>query len=58
MAPLAGLIETPLAHGGLAGAIAEAVVALAVTGVFIAVWLRERSARKSRAAAGITEQDD
>ena len=31
-----------LAHGGLAGAIAEALMVLAVVGVLGAVWLRER----------------
>lgn len=36
MAALAGLI----AHGGLAGAIVEGLVALTVVGVLVAVWLR------------------
>ena len=31
-----------VAHGGLAGAIAEAFVALAVAAILLAVWLRER----------------
>jgi hypothetical protein len=31
-----------LAHGGVAGAIAEASIALLVLAVFVAVWLRER----------------
>jgi hypothetical protein len=35
-----------IAHGGTAGAIGEAVLAVAVVGVLIAVWLRERSARR------------
>jgi hypothetical protein len=38
VAPLPALI----AHGGLAGAIVETLVVLAVVGVFVAVWLRER----------------
>jgi hypothetical protein len=38
VAPVAGLV----AHGGLWGAIGEGVVALAVVGVLVAVWLRER----------------
>jgi hypothetical protein len=38
VAALAGLI----AHGGLAGALVEGLVALAVAGVLVAVWLRER----------------
>jgi hypothetical protein len=40
----AGLI----AHGGVAGAIVEATLLVAVTGVFVAVWLRERRARDGR----------
>jgi hypothetical protein len=38
MASLSELI----AHGGVAGAIVEALVVLAIVGVFVAVWLRER----------------
>jgi hypothetical protein len=38
VAALAGLI----AHGGVAGAIVEALVLVAIAGVFLAVWLRER----------------
>jgi hypothetical protein len=38
VAPLPALT----AHGGLAGAIVETLVVLAVVGVFVAVWLRER----------------
>jgi hypothetical protein len=36
-----------VAHGGTAGAIAEALIALVVIGVLVAVWLRERSARRA-----------
>jgi hypothetical protein len=39
-----------IAHGGVYGAIAEAVLALAVGGLFLWVWLRER--RRSRAEGG------
>ena len=35
-----------IAHGGTAGAIGEGILAVAVVGVLIAVWLRERSARR------------
>jgi hypothetical protein len=35
-----------IAHGGVYGAIAEALVALVVGGLFVWVWLRER--RRSR----------
>ena len=41
------MISPVLAHGGLAGAIAEGAIALAVVGVFVAIWLRERSARQA-----------
>jgi hypothetical protein len=44
VAALAGLI----AHGGVGGAIVEALVALSIAGLFLAVWLRERRARRSR----------
>jgi hypothetical protein len=45
MAPLAELV----AHGGVAGAIVEASVAVAVVAGLVAVWLRERSARREDA---------
>jgi hypothetical protein len=35
-----------IAHGGVGGAIVEAVLVLGVAAVFVAVWLRERRARK------------
>ena len=38
MALVAGLV----AHGGLAGALVESLVVLAVISVLVAVWLRER----------------
>ena len=57
MDPLA-LNELVLAHGGIPGAIAEASVALAVIGLFGSIWLRERSARKSRDQRGVRERDD
>jgi hypothetical protein len=44
VAAVAGLI----AHGGTAGAIVEAALLVAVTGVFVAVWVRERRARAER----------
>jgi hypothetical protein len=52
------MIAALIAHGGLVGAIAEASIAIVVTGVFVAVWLRERSARKSKASAEFTDPDD
>jgi hypothetical protein len=42
MGALAGLV----AHGGVAGAVAEALVGVAVLGLFVAVWLRERRVRE------------
>jgi len=36
------VIISLLAHGGVPGAIAEGAIAIAVIGVFVAVWLRER----------------
>ena len=33
-----------VAHGGVAGAIVEALLAVSVAAVFFAVWLRERRA--------------
>jgi hypothetical protein len=47
-----------LAHGGAAGAIAEAFVGIAVVGVLVAVWLRERSARREEARSGLSEPED
>jgi len=47
-----------IAHGGLAGAIVESFVALAVVTVFVAVWLRERSARKHDEKDELTDPVD
>ena len=52
------MIGMVLAHGGIPGAIAEAAVALVVIGLFGSIWLRERSARKSRDERGVRERDD
>lgn len=41
----------PIAHGGVAGAIAEGLVALAVAGLLGAVWLRERRAQRAQRSA-------
>ena len=41
MAPLARLAPL-LAHGGVGGAIVEALLALSIAGIFLAVYLRER----------------
>jgi hypothetical protein len=38
---------TPLAHGGTGGLIVEGLLVVTVVGVFAAVWLRERRARRS-----------
>ena len=44
MAALDGLI---LAHGGVGGAIVEALIVISIAAVFLAVWLRERRADRS-----------
>ena len=36
-----------VAHGGVAGAIVEALLAVSVAAIFVAVWLRERRAGRS-----------
>jgi len=41
-----------VAHGGVAGAIAESLVAFSIAAVLVAVWLRERRAARGRAAGG------
>ena len=43
MAALAGLV----AHGGVGGAIVEALLVVGIAAVFIAVWLRERRANRA-----------
>jgi hypothetical protein len=53
-----------IGHGGVPGAIAESLVALAVGGVLFAIWLRERragrdrSAKKGKRAASLRDHDD
>lgn len=56
MAALAGLI----AHGGAAGAVVEGLVAVAVAGVLLAVFLRERRGGKAgkNGEAGLREDDE
>ena len=44
LAALPGLI----AHGGVAGAIAEALLAISVAAVLVAVWIRERRVSRLR----------
>ena len=34
-----------LAHGGVGGAVVEAMLVIGVAAVFIAIWLRERRSR-------------
>ena len=43
MAALAGLV----AHGGVGGAIVEALLVAGIAAVFVAVWLRERRASRA-----------
>lgn len=51
------MIAAVVAHGGLAGAIAESAIALAVVGVFVVIWLRERSARRDDADSELRSSD-
>jgi hypothetical protein len=48
VAPLAGIV----AHGGVAGAIAESALVLVVASIFFAVWIRERKRGRERAPEG------
>jgi hypothetical protein len=45
VAPLPQLTFGQLAHGGVGGAIVEALLVLTVAAVFVAIWLRERRSR-------------
>ena len=45
MAPLPQLSFGLLAHGGVGGAIVEALLVVGVAAVFVAIWLRERRSR-------------
>lgn len=47
-----GALAELIAHGGVAGAVVEALVVLAVVGVFVAVWLRERRGGDESTPAG------
>jgi hypothetical protein len=47
VAALPGLAGV-LAHGGVGGAIVEGLLAISVAAIFLAVYLRERRARRSR----------
>ncbi|MGI8479165.1 MAG: hypothetical protein ACR2M2_04820 [Gaiellaceae bacterium] len=54
MALVAGVV----AHGGLAGAIVEALVFLTVAAVLLAVWLRERRSGRDHVADGPAQLRD
>lgn len=55
MGPLPGLI----AHGGVAGAVVESLVALAVLAVLLAVWHRERrGSSNDRGPARLRDEDE
>lgn len=47
MAAFVGLASI-VAHGGVGGAIVEALLALSIVAIFLAVYLRERRGRRSR----------
>ena len=36
-----------MAHGGVGGAIVEALLVVSIAAIFLAVWLRERRASRS-----------
>jgi hypothetical protein len=57
VAPLAGLSEGPLLHGGTWGLLAELSIALVVAAFFVAVWLRERRAGE-RGPAELRDDED
>jgi hypothetical protein len=46
VAPVAGLAPV-VAHGGVGGAIIEALLAVTIAGIFLAVYLRERRGGRS-----------
>ncbi len=39
---------TPLAHGGIGGAVVEGLLVVSILAIFLVVWLRERRAGRSR----------
>jgi hypothetical protein len=47
-----------IAHGGVAGAIAESVLTIAVIALFVVVWMRERRSSKRRGAARLRDDGD
>jgi hypothetical protein len=50
-----------IAHGGLVGAVVESFVVVAVTSVFVAVWIRERRVRREHGHEGpavLTDRDE
>jgi hypothetical protein len=47
-----------LAHGGVAGAAAEGLIAVAVVAVLVAIWIRERSARKHDTESELTDSSE
>jgi hypothetical protein len=56
VAALTGL--TLVGHGGVAGAIAESLVVVAIGGVFLAVWIRERRAGRAHEGPAHLRDDD
>jgi uncharacterized membrane-anchored protein len=47
-----GALARLVAHGGVAGAIVESLIVLAVVAVFVAVWVRERRTARERNGEG------
>jgi hypothetical protein len=48
---------SPLAHGGVYGAIGETVIAVAIAAFFVAIWLRERRRTSGRAPAELHDDE-
>ena len=52
-----GSLAWLVAHGGTAGAIVEATLAIGVAALLVAVWLRERGSDESREEKERRERD-
>jgi hypothetical protein len=48
----------PLGHGGVYGALGEALIAVAIAAFFLAVWLRERRRTADRSPAELSDDEE